>query len=58
MGPLNGQAARRRELVADVDHVAWLLGINFTVQLVPAAGEQVLHVLAGQSDSVRREDRS
>ncbi len=53
VGTLNGQAARRRELVADVDHVAWLLGITLTVQLVPAAGEQVLQVLAGLSDSVR-----
>ncbi|MFZ1934522.1 MAG: lactate racemase domain-containing protein [Thermoguttaceae bacterium] len=54
---LNGQAARRRELVADVDHVAWLLGITLTVQLVPAAGEGVLQVLAGLSDSVRRRGR-
>jgi len=53
VGTLNGQGARRRELVADVDHVAWLLGITLTVQLVPAAGEQVLNVLAGRSDSVR-----
>jgi nickel-dependent lactate racemase len=51
---LNGQGVRRRELVADVDHVAWLLGITLTVQLVPAAGEGVLQVLAGLSDSVRR----
>jgi nickel-dependent lactate racemase len=45
---------RRRELAADVEHVAWLLGLMFTVQVVPAAGDRVLHVLAGQSDSVRR----
>jgi nickel-dependent lactate racemase len=51
---LNGQAARRRELVAEVDYVAWLLGVTLTVQLVPAAGEEVLQVLAGLSDSVRR----
>ena len=57
MRSLNGQGARRRELTADVDHVAWLLGVNFTIQIVPAAGEQVLHVLAGQSDSVRRRGR-
>jgi nickel-dependent lactate racemase len=53
VGTLNGHAARRRELLAAVDHVAWLLGITLTVQLVPAAGEQVLQVLAGLSDSVR-----
>ncbi len=56
-GSLNGRGGRRRELVADVDHVAWLLGINFTIQIVPAAGGQVMHVLAGQSDSVRRRGR-
>jgi nickel-dependent lactate racemase len=51
---LNGRGTRRRELTADVEHVAWLLGITFTVQIVPAAGEQVLHVLAGESEAVRR----
>jgi hypothetical protein len=35
-----------------------LLGVNFTVQLVPAGNDQVLHVLAGQSDSVARRGRS
>ena len=33
---LNGQGSRKRELCAEVDNVAWLLGINFTVQLIPA----------------------
>ena len=56
-GSLNGRSGRRRELDAAVDHVAWLLGINFTIQIVPAAGGQVMHVLAGQSDSVRRRGR-
>lgn len=50
---LNGHGTRRQELVADVDHVAWLLGVTFTVQLLPAAGEGVLQVLAGLSESVR-----
>ena len=40
-----------------MDHVAWLLGVNFTIQLVPAAGDRVLHVLAGESDAVRRRAR-
>jgi lactate racemase len=53
-GSLNGQGTRRRELTADVEHVAWLLGITFTVQIVPAGGEHVLHVLAGESEAVRR----
>jgi nickel-dependent lactate racemase len=54
-GSLNGKGGRRRELVADVEHVAWLLGVAFTVQVVPGSGEQVLHVLAGESQTVRRQ---
>jgi lactate racemase len=53
LGTLDGHSDRRRELVADVEHVAWLLGVTFTVQIIPAAGEQVLHVLAGESEAVR-----
>ncbi len=56
-GSLNGRGKRRRELMAEVDHVAWLLGVNFTVQVVPAGGDQVLHVLAGESNAVRRQGR-
>jgi lactate racemase len=52
---LNGSGGRRRELVADVEHVAWLLGVIFTVQVVPGGGERVLHVLAGESQAVRRQ---
>jgi nickel-dependent lactate racemase len=54
-GALNGKGGRRRELVADVEHVAWLLGVTFTVQVVPGAGDQILHVLAGESEAVRRQ---
>ena len=39
-----------RELQQEVNHVAWLLGVNFSVQVVPAPGDGILHVLAGQSD--------
>lgn len=57
LGTLAGGGARKRELIAEVDEVAWLLGINFTIQLVPASGAAVLHVVAGQSDAVRRRGR-
>jgi nickel-dependent lactate racemase len=57
LGALNGRGARKRELVADADNAAWLLGVNFTVQVVPAGGGQVMHVLAGQSEAVRRRGR-
>ena len=52
-GSLDGHGKRRRELIAEVDNVAWLLGVHFTIQIVPAAGDRALHVLAGQSESVR-----
>ena len=56
LGALGG-GPRKRQLTARVDHVGWLLGINLTVQVVPAAGDEVMHVLAGRSDSVRRRGR-
>ncbi len=46
-----------RELQHEVNNVAWLLGVNFSLQVVPAAGDGILHVLAGQSDVVRRQCR-
>jgi nickel-dependent lactate racemase len=46
-----------RELQQEVNHVAWLLGVNFSLQVVPAASDGILHVLAGQSDVVRRQCR-
>jgi nickel-dependent lactate racemase len=56
-GGSKSRRARRRALAEEADHVAWLLGVNFTIQLVPAAGDGVLDVLAGQSDAVARRAR-
>jgi nickel-dependent lactate racemase len=53
--PSNG--LHKKKLSAEVKHVAWLLGVTFTLQIVPAAGDGVLHVLAGQIDAVRRQAR-
>jgi nickel-dependent lactate racemase len=50
----NGQ---HRELKHEVNHLAWLLGVNFTLQIVPASGNSILHVLAGQSDAVKHRCR-
>jgi nickel-dependent lactate racemase len=44
---------RRREC----DEAAWLLGARMTLQVVPGAGQQVLHVLAGEADAVGRQGR-
>ena len=46
---------RHRELQHEVNHVAWLLGVNFSAWVVPVAGDGILHALAGQSDVVRRQ---
>ena len=51
---LNEKDPQRRVLAGEVEHVAQLLGINFTIQVVPGAGDQVLHVLAGETAAVRR----
>lgn len=56
-GSLGGHGSRRRELTAEVDHVAWILGVNFTIQLIPTAGDRVLHVLTGESEAVRHRGR-
>lgn len=53
-GSLSADRRQKTALTGEVDHVAWLLGINFTIQLVPAAGGSALHVVAGQSEAVRR----
>ena len=42
---------RRRELAKEA---SWLLGVRMMVQLVPGAGDRLLHVLAGDADVVDR----
>ncbi len=50
---LDVSAKHRKRLVNEVGNVAWLLGVSFTIQCIPAAGGGILHALAGKSDSVR-----
>ncbi len=40
------------KLRQQVEEAGWLLGARFTVQVVPGAGDDVLHVLAGDRDAV------
>ncbi len=47
----DGLAERRRE----ADEVAWLLGVLMTIQIVPGAADDVLHVIAGHAESVERQ---
>jgi len=54
---LNPRGAPKKHLVRLCNEVGWLLGVNFTIQLVPGAGDGVLHVLAGEAGAVRRRGR-
>jgi nickel-dependent lactate racemase len=47
----------KKRLVKEADEVGWLLGVSFTIQVIPGPGDRILHVLAGQSGSVRRRGR-
>ncbi len=48
------QQRQRRE---EADEVAWLLGIQLTLQIIAGAGDTVLHILAGLDQDVSREGR-
>lgn len=43
---------RRRD---EVDEAAWLLGVHFTMQIVPGAGDHILHIVAGEAQAVTRQ---
>jgi nickel-dependent lactate racemase len=49
------EEARRNRLWRQADEVGWLLGLQFTIQVVPGAGGEILHVVAGDLDAVSRE---
>ena len=48
------KARSRRQ---EAEEVAWLLGLTMTIQVVPAADGQVLHILAGNVSEVLRQGR-
>lgn len=45
---------QRRRLQEEADEAAWLLGVQFSVQIIPGAGNAVLRVLAGDVRQVAR----
>ncbi len=53
--PRAGGAVQRGRLRRDAEEVGWLLGSRFTIQVVPGAGEEILHVLAGDQEAVFNE---
>ena len=48
----NIDAETRARLVKETDEAGWLLGASFSLQVVPAAGDGVLHVIAGEIGKV------
>ncbi|MCL4203049.1 MAG: DUF2088 domain-containing protein [Pirellulaceae bacterium] len=43
---------------SEADEAAWLLGIHLMVQVVPGLGDTLLHVLAGEAETVAEQGRS
>ena len=56
--PKSSQPPRRQRLCKEAEEVGWLLGAPFTIQIVPGAGNSVLHVLAGDPLAVYRAGRA
>jgi nickel-dependent lactate racemase len=46
-----------RPLRQSIDEIAWLLGTQFTVQVIPGVGTSAAAVLAGATDSVLRQGK-
>jgi len=53
-GSLGGAGDYRRGLIDEVTEVGWLLGIQFTVQVIPADGFGAQHIVAGHPDAVQQ----
>jgi nickel-dependent lactate racemase len=48
------KSAAAGQLTKEADEAAWLLGVQFVVQVVPGPGDRVLEVLAGSAAAVRK----
>ena len=53
--PRSDEPRKRERLRQAANEAVWLLGVHFTVQVVPGAAAEILHVLAGEADAVVRE---
>lgn len=45
---------KAKSLAKEVNHVGWLLGVAFAVQVIPSGGDAAMHVLAGEAGAVGR----
>jgi nickel-dependent lactate racemase len=50
-------SAHRRRRREEAEEAAWLLGVQFTVQVTPGPGNSVLHILAGDANAVAKRGR-
>lgn len=55
---LGARGRHRRRFLDAVGEIGWLLGIAFTVQVIPGAGGRFHQVIAGSPDQVRRRSRA
>lgn len=50
--PRTDWRAHQRQGCNEADEAAWLLGVQFTLQITPGPGDSMLHVLAGDAQAV------
>ncbi len=55
LGALAQSGSYKQGLIDEANEAAWLLGIQFTIQVLPAHAFGVMEVLAGQCDAVRQQ---
>jgi nickel-dependent lactate racemase len=51
------QAVQQKRHSLEADEAAWLLGVHLMLQVVPGAGDSLLHVIAGEAAAVARRGR-
>jgi len=55
---IGDRGRHRRKLVEAVDEIGWLLGIMFTIQVVPVTGDRAMHLVAGATEETCRRARA
>jgi nickel-dependent lactate racemase len=55
--PRSDWRAQQRHGRREAEEAAWLLGVQFTIQVTPGPGDTILHVLAGDSHAVASRGR-
>ena len=53
----SAQSCDDQTLTKEADEVGWLLGVTFSIQVIPGSGDEVLQIVAGEVDKVRERTR-